>query len=84
MSGLDCSLAREAEMSGLAREGLKGRGGEGGCGKHLVVSLAGGTVANGIGANLLGDLDLPLGNQGPGDGRAEEVGALVQGVGPRE
>ena len=39
------------------------------------------TVAHGVGANLFGDLDLPLGDEWPGDGCAEEVGALVHGVG---
>ena len=32
-------------------------------------------------AGLVGDLDQPLGDQRPGDGRAEQVFALVDGIG---
>ena len=49
---------------------------------HLVVALAGRAVGDGVGADLLRDFDLALGDQGPGDGRAQEVGALVERVGP--
>ena len=35
-----------------------------------------------VGADLFGDLDLPLGDQRPGDGGAEQVLALVKRVGP--
>src|SRR5690606_7260594 len=38
---------------------------------HLVVAFSGGAVGDGIGAYLLGDLDLPLGDQRPGDGGTE-------------
>ncbi len=48
---------------------------------YLVVTLAGGAVAHGVGAHLAGDLDLLLGDQRPGDRRAEQVEALVLGVG---
>ena len=48
----------------------------------LVVALAGGAVGDGVGADLLGDLDLLLGDQRPGDRGAEQVLALVLGVGP--
>ena len=47
---------------------------------HLVVALAGGAVGDGIGAGLMRDLDQPLGDQRPGDRRAEQVDALVEGV----
>ena len=48
---------------------------------HLVVALAGGAVGDGVGAGLLGDLDLPLGDQRPGDGGAQQIQPLIQGVG---
>mmetsp|Transcript_21646 Transcript_21646/g.36169 ORF Transcript_21646/g.36169 Transcript_21646/m.36169 type:complete len:344 (-) Transcript_21646:133-1164(-) len=48
----------------------------------LVVTLAGSAVADGIGADLLRDLYLPLSDQGACDGCAEEVRALVQRVHP--
>ena len=44
--------------------------------------LAGGAVADGIGANLLGDLNLALGNERAGNGGSEEVDTLVQSVSP--
>jgi hypothetical protein len=47
----------------------------------LVVALAGGAVGDGIGAGLGGDLDQALGDQRPGDGGAEQIFALVDGVG---
>ena len=47
----------------------------------LVVALAGRAVRHRVGAHLLGDLDLALGDQRPGDGGAEQVLALVQRVG---
>jgi hypothetical protein len=48
---------------------------------HLVVALAGGAMGHGIGADLLGDLDLALGDERPRDGGAQQVLALVQRVG---
>src|SRR5690606_26643409 len=48
---------------------------------HLVVTLAGGTVGNGVGAGLVGDLDQALGNQRTGDGGTQQVFAFVDGVG---
>ncbi len=48
---------------------------------HLVVALAGGAVADGVGARLAGDVDLLLGDQRPRDRGAEQVDALVQRVG---
>ena len=47
----------------------------------LVVALAGGAVTDRVGADLPRDLDLPLGDQRPGDRRAEQVMALVVRVG---
>ena len=47
----------------------------------LVVPLAGGAVGNGIAFFLGGDLHLPLGDQRPGDGGAQQVMPLVDGVG---
>lgn len=47
----------------------------------LVVALAGGTVAHRVGAGGARDLDLPLGDQRPRDRGAEQVFALVEGVG---
>ena len=47
----------------------------------LVVALAGGAVGDGVGAGFLGDLDEALGDQRPGDRGAEQVEALVQGIG---
>jgi hypothetical protein len=48
---------------------------------HLVVALAGGAMGDRIGADLVGDLDLLLGDQRPCDRGAEQVLALVKGVG---
>jgi hypothetical protein len=48
----------------------------------LVVALAGGAVADRICADLAGNLDLPLGDQGPGDRGAEQILPLIDRVGP--
>ena len=48
---------------------------------HLVVALAGGAMGDGIGAGLGGDLDQALGDQRPGDRGAEQIDALVEGIG---
>ena len=50
---------------------------------HLVVALAGGAVRHRVGADFPGDLDLFLGDQRPGDRGAEQVDALVEGIGPK-
>ena len=47
----------------------------------LVIALPGGTVGHGIGAGLQGNLDLPLGDEGPGNGGSQKVDALIQGIG---
>ena len=47
----------------------------------LIVALAGGAVGDRVGADFVGDLDLALGDQRPGDRGAEQVCALVQRVG---
>ena len=38
-------------------------------------------MGDGIGADLLGDLDLLLGDQRPGDGGAQQIDALIDGIG---
>ena len=47
----------------------------------LVVALARAAVGDGVGALALGDLDEELGDERPGEGRGQRVGALVQRVG---
>mmetsp|Transcript_7376 Transcript_7376/g.20112 ORF Transcript_7376/g.20112 Transcript_7376/m.20112 type:complete len:469 (-) Transcript_7376:44-1450(-) len=47
----------------------------------LIISLAGRTVRHRVGADLLGNLNLALGNQGPGNGRPQQVDALVRRIG---
>jgi hypothetical protein len=48
----------------------------------LVIPLAGRAVADGIGADHVGNLDLALGDQRPGNRGAEQVDAFVDGIGP--
>ncbi len=48
----------------------------------LIVPLARRPVGDGVGAGVAGDLDQSFGDQRTGDRRAEEVLALVDGVGP--
>ena len=48
---------------------------------HLVIALAGGAMGDGIGAGLGGDLDQPLGDQGPRDRSAEQIDAFIEGIG---
>lgn len=55
--------------------GLQGVGGE--LKAHLVVALARGSVGDGLRPFLLGDPHQVLGDEGPGDGGAEEVVPLV-------
>ncbi len=54
----------------------------------LVVAFAGGAVRNGVGAFFLGNADLFLGDQRPGDTGAEQVAVLINGAafehGPEE
>lgn len=47
----------------------------------LVIPLPGGTVRQPLSALFLRDLDLALGDDGAGEGGAEEVAAFVLGVG---
>ena len=47
----------------------------------LIVALAGGPVADGVGADLTRDLDLALGDQRAGDRGAQQILALIDGVG---
>jgi hypothetical protein len=55
---------------------------------NLVVALAGAAVGHGVGALAPGDLDEELGDERPGQGRGQRIGALVEGarleVGPDE
>ena len=48
---------------------------------HLVVALAGRAMRDRVGADLLGDLDLLLGDQRPRDRGAEQILALIERVG---
>ena len=61
---------------------VRGQGLVGELEAHLVVAFAGGAVAHGVGAGLFGHLHLGLGDQGPGDGGAQEIRPLIEGVGP--
>ena len=47
----------------------------------LIIALAGRAVADGVGADLARDFDLPLGNQRPRDGRAKQIEPFILGVG---
>ncbi len=47
----------------------------------LVVALAGRAMGDGVGAGFGRDLDQPLGDQRPGDRRAEQVNAFVDRIG---
>ena len=49
---------------------------------HLIVALAGGAVGHGLGVLRQRHLELALGDEGPGDGGAQQVGALVDRVAP--
>ena len=74
-----------ARVGVLAHGGDDGRVGQQGAhdvlDAELVVALAGAAVAEGVRADLLGDLDGLEADQGPGDGGGERV-ALVVAVGP--
>ena len=48
---------------------------------HLVVALAGRAVRDSVGPDFAGDLDQPLGDERPRDRGAQEILALVLGVG---
>ncbi len=48
---------------------------------HLVVAFAGGAMRHRVGADLVGDLDLPLGDERARDRGAEQVLALIERVG---
>ncbi len=47
---------------------------------HLIVALARGAMADGVGADLARDLDLLLGDQRAGDGGAEQIDALIDAL----
>ena len=48
---------------------------------YLIVALAGGTVGNRVGLFFHGDVDLPLGDQRPGDRSAEQIRPFINRVG---
>src|ERR1700731_289837 len=48
---------------------------------HLVVAFAGRSVSDGVGTDLLRNLDLALRDEGPCDGSAEQVLALIERIG---
>ncbi len=48
----------------------------------LIIALAGSAVGHSICANLVGNLNLPLGNERASNGRSQKVYALIQRVGP--
>lgn len=60
---------------------VRGESGGGELEADLVVAFAGGAVADGGGAFELGDLDHALGDEGAGDGGAQEVLAFIDGPG---
>ena len=49
---------------------------------HLVIPLARGPVAHGIGAELPGRFHLPLGDQRPGQGRPQKIARFIDRIGP--
>ena len=49
----------------------------------LVIALARGPVRDGIGPFLPSNVDLALGDEGPGDGGAQEIAALIHGIAPQ-
>src|SRR5262249_57669514 len=48
---------------------------------HLIVALAGRAMGNRIGPDLLGDLDLLLGNERPRNRGAEKILTLIERIG---
>ena len=48
---------------------------------HLIIALARRSVADGIGPDQLGNLNLALGNQRPGNRGAEQIKPFIQGIG---
>ena len=75
LAGADVPHAPRGDHVEVGREGLVGQ-----LEAHLVVALAGAAVGDGVRAFLQGDLHLVLGLQGPGDGGAQQVLALVDGA----
>ena len=91
-SGMPCALAYSTAASRLVsskrgsfhgamilRSGRQGHVGQ--LEADLVVALAGGAVGDGVGLVPAGAVDLGLGDQRPGDGRAQQVLALVDRAG---
>jgi len=48
---------------------------------HLVVTLAGRTVTDGVGTGFIDDIDQALGDQRPGNRGTEQVFAFIDGIG---
>ncbi len=48
---------------------------------HLIVTLAGGTMGDGISTGFVGDLDQSLGDQRTGNGSAQQVFAFIDSIG---
>ena len=49
----------------------------------LVIAFAGGAVTDGVGADLAGNFDLPLGDQRTRDRGTEQILAFIDGVGAK-
>jgi len=74
-AGLDIPLAPRRDDRHVRRKRLDGK-----LKTHLIVALAGAAVADGVAAFLLGDFNQTLGNQRTGEGRAQQILALIDGV----
>ena len=48
---------------------------------HLVIAFAGCTMTHGISAYQIGDFDLALGDQGPGDRGAQQIDPFIERIG---
>ena len=79
---VDLLVARQAHPDAHRRDDLEPRveGVDRDVEADLVVALAGAAVGDGVGALALGDLDQELGDQRPGEGGGQRVGALVERV----
>ena len=50
---------------------------------HLIIPLARGPMGHSAGAHLMGNVNLPFGNQGAGNGCAQQIHPFVQRIGPK-
>ena len=78
----DLDVAGQGQVANRA-DGLQRRvdGGDGDLETNLVVALAGATVGDGVGAELVGGAHEVLGDQRTGNGGDQRVDAFVHGVG---